>query len=45
MYIGYWQVVEEEEARESLVLFTPYGKQQCKVMPIRVLNTAPFFGK
>ena len=45
MYIGYWQVVEEEEERESLVLFIPSGKQQCKVMPIRVLNTAQFFWK
>ena len=25
---GYWQLAAEEEARERLAFFTPYGKRQ-----------------
>ena len=38
---GYWQVLEEEEARKILALFTPYVKRQRKVIPMGTLNAAP----
>ena len=43
IYISYWQVVAEEEARKILAFFTPDGKRRCKVMPIGDLNADPTF--
>ena len=40
---GYWQVLAEDEALKRLAFFTPYGKRQWKVMPMRSLNAAPTF--
>ena len=43
MYSGYWQVVEEKEAREILAFFTSDIKRQWKVMPMGPLNVDPTF--
>ena len=40
---GYWKEVTEEEETKRLELLTPYGKLQCKVMPMVVLNVAHMF--
>ena len=39
----YWKVLEEEEAREILDLFTPDGKRRWKVMPMGDLNADQIF--
>ena len=38
---GYWKVVAEEEARERLEFFTPYGKRWWRVIHMGSLNVAP----
>ena len=43
MEIGYWKVLEEEEARKILELFTPDGNRRWRVMPMGALNSAQTF--
>ena len=39
----YFQVLVEEDARERLAFFTPYGKWLLEVIPMGALNASPTF--
>ena len=40
---GYWQVLAEGEAWQTLSFFIPDGKRQWKVIPMGALYAAPTF--
>ena len=43
MYIGYWHVVVEEEAREIMSFFAPGGNHWCNLMLMGSLKAALIF--